>query len=193
MVPDISETSQIETRVADSTPILCRRALQRPRQPPESPAPVRFPLSLVCSDELFFRNSTDVMIQKDAPASSLTHDSHVHTGVRRWRSTSSGRRRGDAAGSPVFSVMPTVLLMSTVAQVQAQLPAVDDVPRLWPQPASVTTGGGSGANLALDPDTFKIVRTPFYTVPTPAPRAYIAAFQLLIPFHSHQPPTPGGH
>jgi hypothetical protein len=44
-----------------------------------------------------------------------------------------------------------ILLMSTL--VPAQLPHVDDVPRLWPQPVSVSNGTG---DLLLDPASFKM-------------------------------------
>jgi hypothetical protein len=47
-------------------------------------------------------------------------------------------------------------LISLCALVQAQLPETDDVPRLWPQPSTVSTAGDTAASLVLDPSAFKI-------------------------------------
>lgn len=54
---------------------------------------------------------------------------------------------------------PTLLLLLFTAwATQAQLPVSDDVPRLWPQPASVRSDKGA-ADLLLSPGTFRIVST----------------------------------
>ena len=61
-----------------------------------------------------------------------------------------------SSGEGIFRKMSTALVFIGVLA-RAQLPAVDDVPRLWPQPVSVTGGGGS--DLILDPKSFRMSTT----------------------------------
>ena len=56
-------------------------------------------------------------------------------------------------------VVASVLINAGPALVLGQLPALDDVPRLWPQPASMAPGEAGAAHLTLAPTDFQIVST----------------------------------
>lgn len=55
----------------------------------------------------------------------------------------------------MLSLTTLTCLASLLCISRAQLPASDDIPRLWPSPSSFTLGVTAYA-LTLDPDTFSI-------------------------------------